>query len=130
MKTLLTIGAVAGAAAAPAAARPAQWGGGRMGTNLEATPGANAALSSALEPRPGGSHSGRSARNVPQSSSRADQAFAGAVTAGPCPGGSHRHGSVTAVATLELGVAPDALVEAPRQRVERPEELLLHAGRA
>src|SRR2546421_7635418 len=47
MKTLLTIGAVAGAAAAFAAPVLAQCGDGWMGTNLKATPGVKAALSSA-----------------------------------------------------------------------------------
>ena len=47
MKSLLTIGAVAGAAAAFAAPVLAQCGDGWMGTNLVATPGVKAALSSA-----------------------------------------------------------------------------------
>src|SRR2546423_4027803 len=47
MKSLLTIGAVAGAAAAFAAPVLAQCGDGWMGTNLPATPGGKAALASA-----------------------------------------------------------------------------------
>src|SRR5256714_11439720 len=47
MKSLLTIGAVAGAATAFAAPVLAQCGDGWMGTNLPATPGVKAALASA-----------------------------------------------------------------------------------